>query len=91
MQRKRKLSPSGSKARIVQEEDGTMYALITGAQEKCARLSFGAMSLLYGMLKAVMAETESQPPVKPPVRRRLDFEYVIDIQTETDDEDCIIP
>ena len=62
-----------------------MYAIITGAQEKCARLSFGAISLLYGLLKTVMAKIELQPPVKPPVRRRLDFEYVFDI--ETDDED----
>ena len=44
--RKRKLSPSGSKARIVEDENGGSYAEITDAMGNRSRVSLGAMRLL---------------------------------------------
>ena len=44
--RKRKLSPSGSKARIVEAEDGIRYGEITDELGNRSRLSLGAMKLL---------------------------------------------
>ena len=42
LQRKRKLSMSGSKAVVVEGNDGSLYGDITGLQGHCAKLSFGA-------------------------------------------------
>ena len=84
--RKRKLSPSGSKARIVENSDGTMFAEIRDSRQKCSRISFGAMRLLHGLLMSALSEKEPPKPIKAPVRRRIDFDNVFDIETEVEED-----
>ena len=89
VEKKRKLSPSGSKAKIVERADGSVFAEITDADENCARISFGALTLLHGLISAVLSGKRLPSPAKPPVRRRLDFDNIFVIETFIEDEECI--
>ncbi|MEW8545350.1 MAG: F-box protein [Candidatus Thiodiazotropha sp.] len=84
--RKRKLSPSGSKARIVESSDGSVYAEISDSTQKCTRISFGAMTLLHGLLMAALSGKEPAKPSRPPVRRKIDFDNIFHIETEEEDD-----
>ena len=80
MERKRKLSPSGSKARIVEGEDGSVTAFITDGREKCVKLSHGAIRLLHGLLCTVLSGTPTRPRVRLPLKRQIDFDSIYDIE-----------
>ena len=87
--RKRKLSPSETKARIVEKEDGGIQTYITSAQGTCIELSFGALSMLHGLMNVVFAGAALSPllpRVRLPVKRRLDFEDIYDIETSYNDD-----
>ena len=85
LRRKRKLSMSGSKAVVVEGNDGNLYGDITGSQGHCARLSFGALCLLQGLLM-VGCNKRMGDHVKQLVRRRLDFNFMIETETSKEDE-----
>ena len=55
VEKKSKLSPSGSKARIVERADGSVFEEITDADVNCARISFGALAMLHGLISAVLS------------------------------------
>lgn len=82
--RKRKLSPSGSKARIDEHQNGPVYGEITDPQGYHTKLSLGAMRLLQGLL-LVAIEPVEKTMVKRPVKRRLDFDNLFDIVVEDDE------
>ena len=85
LRRKRKLSMSGSKAVVVEGNDGSLYGEITDSQGHCARLSFGALSLLQGLLMTAFNKRVGDM-VKQSVRRRLDFNFMIETETSIEDE-----
>ena len=65
--RKRKLTPSGSKARIDERETGSVYGEITDTQGYHTKLSLGAMRLLQGLL-LVAIEPVERTMIKRPVK-----------------------
>ena len=85
LRRKRKLSMSGSKAEVVEGNDGSLYGHITGLQGHCVRRSFGALCLLQGLLMTACNQ-RMRNRVKQSVRRRLDFNFMIETEASKEDE-----